>query len=140
MFEQVETELADAVAAAANQPVAAGSGLLAGCNAYIRLASSVSVARIVLIDAPAVLGPVRYREIDERHFLPMIEAALGVLQPTKSKRSLRPLSRAMFAAVCELALEAHLHPQSRSDIGHAIKTLTAHLIDPAAALPHHERT
>lgn len=128
VFEEVETELAVDVAVAVSKHATKGA-LIAGCNAYIRLASSSSVARIVLIDAPAVLGPVRYRAIDEHHFLPMVETAIQSLQPTKSKRALRPLSRAVFAAICELALEAHFHPESIRDIGHAVTTLTAQLTD-----------
>ena len=131
VFDQVETELASAVAKASQQFTDPRSALLAGCNAYIRIASSDAVARIVLIDAPALLGPERYRSIDERHFLPMIETAIEALHPQQSKRSLRPLSRAMFAAVCELSLEAFLHPSSKSDIKQAVLILAGNLAGPS---------
>ncbi len=52
--------------AGAPDPVAA---LRACCLAWIRLASDPVIQQIVLIDAPAVLGWQRWREIDEQNSL-----------------------------------------------------------------------
>ncbi len=43
--------------------------LRAGCAAWLRMALDPAVQRIALIDAPAVVGWSRWREIDERHVL-----------------------------------------------------------------------
>jgi AcrR family transcriptional regulator len=57
----------------AQDPVAA---LRATCLAWIRLAADPVVARTVLIDAPAVFGWQRWRELDEQYNLGTIRAAL----------------------------------------------------------------
>jgi AcrR family transcriptional regulator len=57
----------------APDPVAA---LRAGCLAWIRLAGDPVVQQTVLIDAPAVLGWQRWRELDEQNSLGPIRAAL----------------------------------------------------------------
>ncbi len=138
VFDAVEAELAGSVAVTAESSPVGGSSLLAGCYAYIRLASVPSVAKIVLIDAPVVLGPSKYRSIDERHFLPMLTSAITSLRPQDSDQSSAILSRAVFAALCELALEAFLHPDALPEIDAAIHTLmsvcgSGHVVVPALA-------
>jgi len=59
---------------AAPDPVAA---LRAGCLAWIRLAGDPVVRQVMLIDAPAVLGWQRWRELDEQGPLGVIRAALA---------------------------------------------------------------
>ncbi len=46
--------------------------------AWVRLAGDPVVQRILLLDAPAVLGWERWRELDERHALGVIRKAVGV--------------------------------------------------------------
>ncbi|SFQ37194.1 DNA-binding transcriptional regulator, AcrR family [Amycolatopsis arida] len=56
-----------------SDPVAA---VRAGCAAWIRLTGDPAVQRILLLDAPAVLGWQRWRELDEQHVLGRIRRAL----------------------------------------------------------------
>jgi hypothetical protein len=56
--------------------------LQAGALAWIRLAGDPVVQRILLIDAPAVLGWQRWREMEEHHALGMIKAVLGEIAKT----------------------------------------------------------
>jgi hypothetical protein len=63
----------------APDPVAA---LRAGCLGWIRLAGDPVVQQIMLIDAPAVLGWQRWRDLDERSTLGMIRAALAYAADT----------------------------------------------------------
>jgi AcrR family transcriptional regulator len=63
----------------APDPVAA---LRAGCLGWIRLAGDPVVQQIMLIDAPAVLGWQRWRELDERSTLGVIRAALAYAAET----------------------------------------------------------
>jgi AcrR family transcriptional regulator len=60
--------------AAAGTPLAV---LRAGCLAWIRLAGDPVVRQNVLIDAPAVLGWQRWRELDENGNLGWIRGAIG---------------------------------------------------------------
>jgi AcrR family transcriptional regulator len=69
---QIAAQLAE-VTRDARDPVAA---LRASCLAWIRLACDPAVRQIVLIDAPAVIGWQRWRELDEQGSLGMIRAAL----------------------------------------------------------------
>jgi AcrR family transcriptional regulator len=50
--------------------------LRAGCAAWIALVDDPAVRQIVLIDAPAVLGWQRWREIDERYGFGLMKEAL----------------------------------------------------------------
>jgi AcrR family transcriptional regulator len=75
-LESVEADIARETAAAARDAADAVAALRAGCLAWVRLAGDPVVQRIVLIDAPAVLGWERWRAMDERHGFGLIKAAL----------------------------------------------------------------
>jgi AcrR family transcriptional regulator len=88
--------------AGADGPVAA---LRAGCLEWIRVAGDPVVQRILLIDAPSVLGWERWRAMGERA-LGFIRA---VLQAVADEGRLRPdlvepLAHVVLAAIDELAL------------------------------------
>ncbi|WP_410574656.1 TetR/AcrR family transcriptional regulator [Amycolatopsis sp. cmx-4-61] len=72
VYERVEADGAHAVEGIA-EPAAA---LRAACQAWIRSTADPVVRRVLLIDAPAVLGWQRWREQDERRTLGKIKAAL----------------------------------------------------------------
>jgi AcrR family transcriptional regulator len=104
--EDVETSVGEqtlAAAAGSDGPVAA---LRAGFLAWIRLAGDPVVRRILLIDAPSVLGWERWRSMEEDHALGLIRA---VLQVTAEEGKLRPelvgtLAHVLLASVNEVAL------------------------------------
>ncbi len=104
--EDVETSVGEQTLAAAggsDTPVAA---LSAGFLAWIRLAGDPVVRRILLIDAPSVLGWERWRSMEEHHALGLIRAALQVIA---DEGKLRPelvgtLAHVLLASVNEVAL------------------------------------
>src|SRR5215467_4290362 len=104
--EDVETSVGQqtlAAASGADGPVAA---LRAGSLAWIRLAGDPVVQRILLIDAPSVLGWERWRAMEERHALGAIRATL---QAIADQGNLRPelvgtLAHMLLASVNEIAL------------------------------------
>ncbi len=106
VFHQVEAELQQVVADAVGIDLPAREALSSGCKAYVRFARKPRIARIALIDAPAVLGRSIYKAIDESYFLPSLNDAIRTLRPGDSPKTTELLSRAIFAAVCELALQA----------------------------------
>ncbi|MEU6040272.1 TetR/AcrR family transcriptional regulator [Actinomadura sp. NPDC047616] len=77
VLERVETGVGTEVSRAAAGAPDAVAALRAGCLAWVRLAGDPVVRRIVLLDAPAVLGWHRWREIEARHGFGMLKAALG---------------------------------------------------------------
>jgi AcrR family transcriptional regulator len=75
-LEAVEADIARQTAAAARGATDPVAALRAGCLAWVRLAGDPVVQRIVLIDAPAVLGWERWRAMDERHGFGLLKRAL----------------------------------------------------------------
>ena len=104
--EDVETSVGVqtlAAAAGSDGPVAA---LRAGFLAWIRLAGDPVVRRILLIDAPSVLGWERWRSMEEDHALGLIRAVLEVLAEAGKLRPelVGTLAHVLLASVNEVAL------------------------------------
>jgi AcrR family transcriptional regulator len=87
----------------AQDPVAA---LRAGGLAWIRLAGDPDVRQIMLIDAPAVLGWQRWRELDEQGPLGEIKAALAYAAEAGriERRHVDTFAHIVLAAANEVAL------------------------------------
>src|SRR6266516_4869301 len=104
--EDVETSVGEqtlAIARGTDGPVEA---LRAASLAWIRLAGDPVVQRILLIDAPSVLGWERWRAMEEQHALGGIKA---ILQLIAMEGKLRPaladtLAHVLLASVNEVAL------------------------------------
>lgn len=119
VLDQVVAELARGVRETAREHSDPAEGLKAGSLAWLRLALDPTVQRILLLDAPAVVGWRRWRAIDDAHTLGATKAALARLAraghlPAQATDTLAHL---VLAAVGETAL------------------LIARADDPAAALP-----
>jgi AcrR family transcriptional regulator len=96
VLEEVEARVGSETLAAASGAADPVAGLRAGCLAWVRLAGDPVVQRILLIDAPSVLGWQRWREVEEAHALGLIRAAL---QAAADAGRLRPDLVAMFAHI-----------------------------------------
>ena len=95
LFEAVFLELEEftAIAARVMSPdVSAWDNLVAGCHAYLDMCLRPDVGRIVLLDGPAVLGPDRWREIEDQYALAgilvgvQVAMAEGVVAPARRSR------------------------------------------------------
>ena len=116
VLEAVEGDLAAALAGTAQgiaDPVAA---LRAGCEAWLRFARDPAIRQIALIDAPAVVGWQRWREIDEQHGFGLLKRALQASGRVRQDL-IDPFAHMLLAALAELALMVARSP------------------DPAAAMP-----
>jgi AcrR family transcriptional regulator len=109
VFEQVEAETTQRIAedalAAATDPLAA---LSAGSHAFLAVCAEPEIERIILLDAPAVLGWERWREIGFRHGLGLV---VGVLQAGMdagviAQQPITPLAHLLLGALDEGALYA----------------------------------
>jgi AcrR family transcriptional regulator len=67
VFEQIHAELLDESAAAALAVPVGVEQLLRGSEAFLDAVLRPDVARILVIDAPSVLGLARFTELDERY-------------------------------------------------------------------------
>ena len=104
--EDVETSVGEQTLAAAGGSDGPVAALRAGFLAWIRLAGDPVVRRILLIDAPSVLGWERWRAMEERHALGGTRA---VLRAIADEGKVRPelvgtLANVLLASVNEVAL------------------------------------
>jgi AcrR family transcriptional regulator len=106
VYEQVEGELTQRIAEGAlagSNPVEA---MRAGSEMFLDACLEPEVQRIVLLDAPAVLGWDRWREIASAHGLGLIEASLqaaidaGQITP----QPVKPLAHILLGALDEAAM------------------------------------
>jgi AcrR family transcriptional regulator len=108
VFEQVEGELVQTIAARALEVGAEESieGLRAGVQAWLEASMDPEVSRIVLLDAPAVLGWEEWRKIGEAHGLGLVIGALeGAMEAGAIKRRpVRALAHVIVGALDEAAL------------------------------------
>jgi AcrR family transcriptional regulator len=135
VFEAVEAEVmerlaAEVSAAETTDPIAA---LDIGADAWLRACSDPEVRRIVLLDAPAVLGWARWREISMRHGAGLVEAALQAAMEAGRVRAqpVRPLAHVVIGAMDEAALyvaQAEDPEAARAEAGAAVRSLLQGLV------------
>ena len=106
VLDQVIAELAVGVRETARAKSDPAESLRAGCLAWLRLVIDPATQRIVLLDAPAVVGWDRWRTLDDAHTLGATKAALRQLAaagrlPAQASDMLAHL---ILAAVGEAAL------------------------------------
>ena len=108
VHESLEAELAAGIGA---QIAAAGAsdplGLLAtGVRSFLDACTDRSLARIILVDAPSVLGWAEWREIDERHGLGLVTTGLeGAMQAGAiTRQPVKPLAHLMLGAMGEAGM------------------------------------
>ncbi|MFJ2838140.1 TetR/AcrR family transcriptional regulator [Nocardia sp. NPDC087230] len=107
VFEDLERSLVEVIAgavAAAREadPIAS---LIVGCLAWLQASTTSEVQRIALLDAPAVLGWSRWREIELRHTIGLVENALaGAMAAGRIREQpVRPLALVVVGALDEAA-------------------------------------
>ncbi len=76
VLDEAQAGVAVAVRDASRRAPDPRAALRAGCAAWLALARDPVVRRIVLLDAPGVVGWERWREIDERHSLGAVRVSL----------------------------------------------------------------
>jgi len=81
-------------------------GLRRGCAAYLAMCRDPVVRRISLIDAPAVVGWERWREIDEQHSFGLIKAAIAAIAADGRVKPelVDVMAHVVLAALLEVAL------------------------------------
>ncbi len=106
VYEQVEQELTERVAATLGDLSSPFAELRAGVRFFLEACRAPEVQRIVLIDGPAVLGWERWREVAERYGLGMIEAVVGAAIEAGEIAELDPglLAHLLMGALDEAAL------------------------------------
>lgn len=106
VYEQVEGELTQRIAEGALKGSNPTDAMRSGAEMFLDACLEPEVQRIVLLDAPAVLGWDRWREIAAAHGLGLIEASLqaaidaGQIEP----QPVKPLAHILMGALDEAAM------------------------------------
>jgi AcrR family transcriptional regulator len=108
VHEQMEGELttvigAQLAAAASEDPLA---GLVTGVGSFLDACTDPRLARIILLEAPSVLGWAEWRATDERYGLGLVMAGLQAAMDAGSLRAqpVKPLAHLMLGALGEAAM------------------------------------
>ncbi len=110
LFAAVLDDEQKALAARAAEAATAQAGpwqaMIAAANAFLDGCLDQAVQRIVLIDAPSVLGMEQWREADQRYYLgsmkTLVEAAIA--QGVIEQQPIEPLVHIVFGALHEAAM------------------------------------
>jgi AcrR family transcriptional regulator len=106
VYEQLEAEIATEVAAGVVPGASIVETLAAGAQLFLDHCLEPEVQRIVLLDAPAVLGWEEWREIGARYGLGLISGLLtaGMESGELRRQPVEPLSHALLGALDEVAM------------------------------------
>jgi AcrR family transcriptional regulator len=139
VFESVEAEVTGRIGAAIasaglSDPLAV---MRLGAQTWLAASAEPEIHRIVLLDAPAVLGWERWREIGNRHNMGLVLALLAhaIEVGRIPAQPVEPLAHTLLGALREAALYLALAPnrtQAADDVGAVINTLINSLGAPAA--------
>lgn len=125
--------VAAAVVAAADRASDPWEGLVAGCHAFLDVSTDPSTRRILLIDAPAVLGWQVWRELDathsERHLTDALEdlERSGTIATGSTRAASIMLSGAMNAAALAVAADVTAAPEYHAFLDRLLSALRVDL-------------
>jgi AcrR family transcriptional regulator len=130
VFEQLHAELLEASIAAAGQASDAIDLLALGFDAFLDRMLEPEVQRIIVTDAPAVLGLARFTELDERYGLAATVAALELANESGALRVPDPpmLARLLFGALTRAGLLIASSPEptaTRDAVAATVRALIA---------------
>jgi len=125
VYEDVERELVEGVAAAATAADDPLEVLHAGVQAFLDACEDPAVQRIALIDAPSVLGWERWREIGLNYGFGLVHGALAAAMDAGviERQPVRALAHLLLGALDEGALlvaRADDDGRTRLEVGHAL--------------------
>jgi AcrR family transcriptional regulator len=135
VYEQVEQELTQRVAGTLGEVASPFAALRAGIRAFLEACRTPEVQRIVLIDAPAVLGWERWREVAERNGLGLIEAVIAAAIEAGEIAQLEPelLAHLLMGALDEAALLVVRDPAATNAVAATLERMLDGLRVAAAA-------
>jgi AcrR family transcriptional regulator len=129
VFEEAERGLVETVRTAADAAQTdPWQGFVVGCQAFLDACLEPGVQRIVLLDAPSVLGWETWRRIDAEYGLGLVRHSLqaaidaGYLDPLP----VEPLAHVILGALNEAALliaRAEDVPSARTEMGAVVERL-----------------
>lgn len=125
VYEQVEQQLTERVAATLGEVSSPFAALRAGIRVFLDACRTPEVQRIVLTDGPAVLGWEIWREVAERNGLGLIEAVVGAAIDAGEIDELprSALAHLLMGALDEAALLVVRDPESSEAVAATLERL-----------------
>jgi len=125
VYEQVEQQLTERVAATLGEVSSPFAALRAGIRVFLDACRTPEVQRIVLTDGPAVLGWEVWREVAERNGLGLIEAVVGAAIDAGEIDELprSALAHLLMGALDEAALLVVRDPESSEAVAATLERL-----------------
>lgn len=128
VVEEMETEVTQKVAEVALGSGGVWEGLIGASDRFLDLCLDPGVRRVLLIEAPAVLGPAAWREIEERYGLGLTKVALetAMNEGLIDRGPAEPLAHVLLGALNEAALTIGASPdpaKARVEVGAALRRL-----------------
>ena len=146
VLEAVETDVMERLAAAvgAATPRTPADALHAAADAWLDIAGEPEVRRLVLLDAPNILGWAGFREISLRYGLGMTEQMLNAAIEAGQLKAqpVRPLATVMIGALDEAAMSianADDTTAEKEQVRAVVHDLIDGLMNRAAAKPRARR-
>jgi AcrR family transcriptional regulator len=135
VFEALEAEICAKVIASSAGARDAVRSLAAGCDAFLDLVQDKAMRRIVLTDAPSVLGWERWREIEARYGFGLLKASLARVSAEGAlpAEMVDIFAHMLLASLNEVALvlaRADDRPAASVEAKAAIATLLTRLLGP----------
>jgi AcrR family transcriptional regulator len=135
--EELAADVAAAVAASAAAETSPWRQLDAGVTAFLRACSDPVVARVLLSDGPSVLGWRAFRELDGRHGLGLLQAALARALPAgEPVRTWSHLLAGLLGEAALLIADAPDPSAAFADAERAVRRLVRSLPGADRELPH----
>jgi AcrR family transcriptional regulator len=136
--EQVEEEVTRKSAEAALAETDPWEAQRAGWNAFLDACLDPAVQRIILLDAPAVLGPKEWREIAAKYGFALVQLSLqGLIEAgLVEDQPVEPLAHLVIGALSEAAMviaQAEDTRAARAEMGEAVERLMGGLATRSAA-------
>jgi AcrR family transcriptional regulator len=130
VFEAVHAELMKASASAASGAADELDALARGFDAFLDAVLEPDVQRIIVTDAPAVLGLARFTELDERYAVSAVVAALQAADDAGRLHADDPetIARLLLGALVRgsMLIAGSADPAAtRESVGRAVKALLA---------------
>ena len=128
VLHDLARELAEASATAALKETDQWRQILAAVDAFLDACTDPAVQRIMMTDAPSVLGWDEWREIDTQYGLGLVKASLENAMETGliARQSVDPLAHLLVGALDEAAMYISRAPDSkmaRREMGESIERM-----------------
>lgn len=135
IFEDVEREFAQKIAAASMAESEVWEQLRAGVQAFFDSCLEPSIQRIVLLDAPSVLGWQKWREIDAKYGFGLLHNALKSAMDAGAieEQPVAPLAHMLLGALNEGAMllaQAEDRNATRAQVGATMERMLGGLRAP----------